>query len=124
MSSVRLNEVDIFTYKYAVNVRGFPASCILIRVSTSKIILMWFLSLLQVQVNGSPLYKVENKLGKGGFGQVYMGRRVSVPYTSTKKGLGAVEVCYRCILYILCFCMPHNFETIIKKIAVVGSLEV
>lgn len=46
----------------------------------------------QVQVGGSPLYKVENKLGKGGFGQVYMGRRVSVPYSSTKKGLGAVEV--------------------------------
>lgn len=32
---------------------------------------------LQVQVGGSPVYKVERKLGKGGFGQVFVGRRVS-----------------------------------------------
>ncbi|XP_042442492.1 casein kinase 1-like protein HD16 [Zingiber officinale] len=31
----------------------------------------------QVQVGNSPVYKVERKLGKGGFGQVYVGRRVS-----------------------------------------------
>lgn len=31
----------------------------------------------QVQVGGSPLYKVERKLGKGGFGQVFVGRRIS-----------------------------------------------
>ncbi|KAJ7555651.1 hypothetical protein O6H91_05G048700 [Diphasiastrum complanatum] len=31
----------------------------------------------RVQVGGSPLYKTERKLGKGGFGQVYVGRRVS-----------------------------------------------
>ena len=30
---------------------------------------------LQVQVGGSPLYIVDKKLGKGGFGQVYLGRR-------------------------------------------------
>ncbi|KFM23151.1 Casein kinase I isoform delta-like protein [Auxenochlorella protothecoides] len=29
----------------------------------------------EVQVGGSPLYVVERKLGKGGFGQVYLGRR-------------------------------------------------
>ncbi len=29
----------------------------------------------QVQVGGSPLYIVDKKLGKGGFGQVYLGRR-------------------------------------------------
>ncbi|WJX21750.1 Casein kinase 1-like protein hd16 [Trifolium repens] len=29
----------------------------------------------RVQVGGSPLYKVERKLGKGGFGQVFVGRR-------------------------------------------------
>ena len=31
---------------------------------------------MQVQVTGSPEYYVERKLGKGGFGQVYVGRRV------------------------------------------------
>ncbi|KAL5540958.1 hypothetical protein UlMin_044250, partial [Ulmus minor] len=30
-----------------------------------------------VRVGNSPAYKVERKLGKGGFGQVYVGRRVS-----------------------------------------------
>ncbi|KAJ0793153.1 putative protein kinase CK1-CK1-Pl family [Helianthus annuus] len=39
-----------------------------------------------VQVGGSPVYKVERKLGKGGFGQVFVGRRVSV------SGPGATEV--------------------------------
>ncbi|KAJ4886224.1 Protein kinase family protein [Raphanus sativus] len=31
----------------------------------------------RVQVGNSPVYKTERKLGKGGFGQVYVGRRVS-----------------------------------------------
>ncbi|XP_071723813.1 casein kinase 1-like protein HD16 [Rutidosis leptorrhynchoides] len=31
----------------------------------------------RVQVGNSPAYKLERKLGKGGFGQVYVGRRVS-----------------------------------------------
>ncbi|XP_010552201.1 PREDICTED: casein kinase 1-like protein HD16 [Tarenaya hassleriana] len=30
----------------------------------------------RVQVGGSPLYKVDRKLGKGGFGQVFVGRRI------------------------------------------------
>ncbi|KAJ0960214.1 hypothetical protein J5N97_001957 [Dioscorea zingiberensis] len=35
----------------------------------------------KVQVGGSPQYKVERKLGKGGFGQVFAGRRVTVELT-------------------------------------------
>ncbi|KAK8630340.1 hypothetical protein V6N13_079138 [Hibiscus sabdariffa] len=31
----------------------------------------------RVHVGGSPMYKIERKLGKGGFGQVFVGRRVS-----------------------------------------------
>lgn len=30
-----------------------------------------------MQVGNSPAYKLERKLGKGGFGQVYVGRRVT-----------------------------------------------
>lgn len=30
-----------------------------------------------MQVGGSPVYKVERKLGKGGFGQVFLGRRLT-----------------------------------------------
>ncbi|XP_027067690.2 casein kinase 1-like protein HD16 [Coffea arabica] len=44
----------------------------------------------KVQVGGSPMYKVERKLGKGGFGQVFLGRRVSGGERTT--GPGAVEV--------------------------------
>uniref|UniRef100_A0A2P2MPY5 non-specific serine/threonine protein kinase n=2 Tax=Rhizophora TaxID=40030 RepID=A0A2P2MPY5_RHIMU len=45
----------------------------------------------QVQVGGSPLYKIERKLGKGGFGQVFVGRRVSGGNDRT-MGPGATEV--------------------------------
>ncbi|XXG42646.1 hypothetical protein AAC387_Pa01g2872 [Persea americana] len=31
----------------------------------------------RVQVGNSPVYKIERKLGKGGFGQVYVGRRIN-----------------------------------------------
>lgn len=34
--------------------------------------------LLQCQVGGSPVYVVEKKLGKGGFGQVFVGRRATI----------------------------------------------
>ena len=43
--------------------------------------------MLQCQVGGSPLYLVEKKLGKGGFGQVYVGKR-QIP-TSGKEGAQA-----------------------------------
>ncbi|KAG8637303.1 casein kinase 1-like protein HD16 [Manihot esculenta] len=45
----------------------------------------------KVQVGGSPLYKIERKLGKGGFGQVFVGRRVSGG-TDRAMGPGAMEV--------------------------------
>ncbi|RXH85291.1 hypothetical protein DVH24_042059 [Malus domestica] len=45
----------------------------------------------KVQVGGSPLYKVERKLGKGGFGQVFVGRRVTGG-VDRLSGAGAIEV--------------------------------
>ncbi|PWA60577.1 protein kinase family protein [Artemisia annua] len=45
----------------------------------------------RVQVGGSPIYKVERKLGKGGFGQVFVGRRVSGG-SDRISGPGAMEV--------------------------------
>ncbi|CAA6667158.1 unnamed protein product [Spirodela intermedia] len=44
----------------------------------------------RVQVGNSPVYKVERKLGKGGFGQVYVGRRVTGG--SERTGPDAFEV--------------------------------
>ncbi|KAL4318637.1 hypothetical protein GQ457_18G002460 [Hibiscus cannabinus] len=40
----------------------------------------------KVSVGGSPMYRIERKLGKGGFGQVFVGRRTSA------TGPGALEV--------------------------------
>jgi predicted Ser/Thr protein kinase len=44
----------------------------------------------RVQVGNSPVYKTERKLGKGGFGQVFVGRRVSGG--SDRIGADAIEV--------------------------------
>ncbi|CAA0837516.1 Protein kinase family protein [Striga hermonthica] len=44
----------------------------------------------RVQVGNSPMYKTERKLGKGGFGQVYVGRRVSGG--TDRTGPDAIEV--------------------------------
>ncbi|XP_057755034.1 casein kinase 1-like protein HD16 [Arachis stenosperma] len=45
----------------------------------------------RVQVGGSPVYKVDRKLGKGGFGQVFVGRRVTGG-NDRSSGPGATEV--------------------------------
>ncbi|KAF0915962.1 hypothetical protein E2562_000598 [Oryza meyeriana var. granulata] len=46
-----------------------------------------------VQIGNSPTYKLERKLGKGGFGQVYVGRRISSPsHGSRNSGANALEV--------------------------------
>ncbi|XP_010243375.1 PREDICTED: casein kinase 1-like protein HD16 isoform X2 [Nelumbo nucifera] len=45
----------------------------------------------RVQVGGSPVYKIERRLGKGGFGQVFVGRRVSGG-NERATGSGAMEV--------------------------------
>ncbi|KAG8656422.1 casein kinase 1-like protein HD16 isoform X2 [Manihot esculenta] len=46
----------------------------------------------KVQVGGSPVYKLGKKLGKGGFGQVFVGRRHSSVTSNDRTGPGAVEV--------------------------------
>ncbi|RWW60063.1 hypothetical protein BHE74_00032961 [Ensete ventricosum] len=50
-----------------------------------------YLEQFQVQIGNSPVYKVERKLGKGGFGQVFVGRRVSGGIERT-TGPSALEV--------------------------------
>ncbi|QCE02319.1 casein kinase 1-like protein HD16 [Vigna unguiculata] len=45
----------------------------------------------KIQVGNSPYYKVERKLGKGGFGQVYVGRRCG-GNLNERTGPGALEV--------------------------------
>ncbi|KAJ8561294.1 hypothetical protein K7X08_027484 [Anisodus acutangulus] len=46
----------------------------------------------RIQVGGSPAYRIDRKLGKGGFGQVYVGRRANPPNPHERTGAGAVEV--------------------------------
>lgn len=50
-----------------------------------------FVIFVKVSVGGSPVYKIDRKLGKGGFGQVFVGRRVSGG-TERTSGPGAIEV--------------------------------
>ncbi|XP_004245392.1 casein kinase 1-like protein HD16 [Solanum lycopersicum] len=46
----------------------------------------------RIQVGESPPYKIDRKLGEGGFGQVYVGRRLSPPHPHERNGAGAIEV--------------------------------
>ena len=45
---------------------------------------------MQVQVSNSPVYKVDKKLGNGGYGQVYVGHRLCGSTDHT--GANALEV--------------------------------
>ena len=47
------------------------------------------------------MYRIERKLGKGGFGQVYVGRRISATNANDRVTVsGAVEVCYFFIMVL------------------------
>ncbi|CAL9234085.1 unnamed protein product [Arabidopsis halleri] len=46
----------------------------------------------KVSVGGSPMYKLDRKLGKGGFGQVYVGRKMGTSTSNARFGPGALEV--------------------------------
>lgn len=91
----RLHRQDVIKYKW------FPVSIVELFESLNQSIDQLNTSVgtffdpslvgFQVQVGGSPQYKVERKLGKGGFGQVFVGRRVSGG-TERISGPGAMEV--------------------------------
>jgi hypothetical protein len=66
------DEDDANTTPFPDTVRFYPSPCF---DSGRTPLLIRFNS--QVQVGGSPQYKVDRKLGKGGFGHVFVGRRLS-----------------------------------------------
>lgn len=39
------------------------------------------------------MYKLDRKLGKGGFGQVYVGTKMGSATVNSRFGPGAMEVC-------------------------------
>jgi len=77
------------------------------------------ISFLQVQVGNSPEYVTERKLGKGGFGQVYVGRRVSCG--TARTGPEAYEVCHLHLVWILN--IFSNIKPIHRK-CFVGCIEI
>lgn len=90
------------------SILGLPLSSVMLngeikKFSMSNSLLWWEFGVLplglptllivqnvQVQVGGSPVYKIERKLGKGGFGQVYVGRRIGGG--AERTGPQAIEV--------------------------------
>ena len=70
---------------------------------------------VQCQVGGSPVYIVDRKLGKGGFGQVYVGRRSSP--TTVKDGMNAnlVRVSWPCQVLIGLAAAPLYSECFLTR---------
>ncbi|KAG6480055.1 hypothetical protein ZIOFF_063532 [Zingiber officinale] len=75
----------------------------------------------KVQVGGSPIYKVERKLGKGGFGQVFVGRRVSGGIERS-TGLNAMEVLLSVYYWTALFLLLSNLNTELVKAATMALL--
>ena len=61
-----------------------------------------YLEQFQVPIGTSPVYKVDRKLGKGGFGQVFVGRRVSGGIERT-TGPSALEVLLLALSFVYLF---------------------
>lgn len=76
---------------HACLLQSHQASCGLHKPRPSHPICPAVLLCVQVQVGGGPEYYVDRKLGKGGFGQVFIGRRVNA--TKQRDGVNANLVC-------------------------------
>jgi hypothetical protein len=70
----------------------------------------------QVQVGNSPVYKLDRKLGKGGFGQVYVGRRVTGGTGHT--GSDAFEVYSLVHLWYICVSLPRRLVLLLMHFPV------
>lgn len=72
---------------------------------------------LKVSVGGSPVYKIERKLGKGGFGQVFVGRRMSGG-TDRTTGPAAMEVSSNlgCLCYLNHICQLDSYSDLFARI--------
>ena len=69
-----------------------------------------FIYCFKVQVGGSPLYKIERKLGKGGFGQVFVGRRLTGG-NDRATGAAAIEVkIWKYFLLIDAYMLNYNLS--------------
>jgi hypothetical protein len=73
-------------------------------------VFVFFLS--KVQVGGSPVYKIERKLGKGGFGQVFVGRRANGG-NERATGSGALEVKLMWLLHLSFWIYKLNLPVIL-----------
>lgn len=59
-------------------------------------------------MGNSPVYKTERKLGKGGFGQVFVGRRVHGG--SDRTGPDAIEVRLKILCPFVWILITKNFQ--------------